>query len=98
MPTLGQPGCKTAERDKESSYSSRMDAMVPGLWALRPGLRDYNGAPPRDPCRPGLEIASPQPRQESDRSLAIPRPLLFKIRRIFSLSPYKARRLGSPTP
>ena len=66
MPTLGQPGCKTVERDRESSYSSRIDAMVPGLWVLRP--RDYNRAPPRDPRLPGLEAATPQPRQESDRS------------------------------
>lgn len=28
MPTVGQPVCKTAERDSESSYSSRMDAIV----------------------------------------------------------------------
>ena len=68
MLTLGQPGCKKAERERESSYSSRIDAMVHGLWVLRLGPRDYNRAPPRDPRLPGLEAATPQPRQGSDRS------------------------------
>lgn len=38
MPTLGQPVCKTAERDNESSYSSRMDAMAIKLWISDLGL------------------------------------------------------------
>jgi hypothetical protein len=65
MPTLGQPGCKTAERDSASSYSSRMVAMVLGLVALRPGPgKSQQGSPQRSPSRRIVNCDSPA----SDRS------------------------------
>lgn len=55
MPTVGQPVCKTAERDSESSYSSRMDAIVfePEFSFLHSQVL-RSGGHNWDLCRPGF--------------------------------------------